>query len=814
MSHVVTMVRLAARAWIVIGFLAAASSWAAEPSLVIGFERFGKHEEISELQAGRLLVNELNCTACHASQQQWVSAKGAPDLSGVGLRLQPEWIRRYLSDPATLDPGTTMPDVMRHLSTDEKADAVEALTAFLSTQRMPFTVLKAGGALPVVHEFYNRGDASSGKRLYHTIGCVACHRPDDDYDAPDTVPSAVDALIEQLDPEELEEMGLAGVARPVESIPHGDLPSKFTRQSLAMFLIDPARTRPSGRMPNLRLSPAEAADITAYLMGEALVLSSEQLELATDSSLIERGKRWFERLRCAQCHNATDVEADFASIPLDEIDLTAEASCLQNPRDDMPRYELEDTHRNAMRNCLTAVDREVIDEASLVQSRLLQLNCFGCHSRAVDEEGPALGGIGRFRKPYFETVDHVDLGDEGRLPPPLTGVGRKLQSSALRSVFAEKTEPHRPYMTIRMPAYHQELIQPLLDLLPSVDQVDRRNAEQVFGKPNDLVDAGRALTDTGCVQCHLFGGQALPGVVGIDLKGMTRRVHPTWFHSFVFNPGEVKSRTRMPTFFPDGKSNQPQLLDGDVDLQIASLWHYLDQLDSQPLPEQIAKIRSANYELIPSERPLVLRTFMEQAGTHAIAVGFPAGVHYAFDAESCHLALGWKEKFIDARTTWFERFTPPVAPLGSAVVPMQLDKSFYLAPPRHGIEWDFPKPTFLGYQLDSGGVPTMMYRIGPWRIEDRIEATENQTLVRTMRIETVDIEDAEKRLGDGKRLMWVAQSGESIEPVSPKSFVNSDGVTVGVSGLKHIGQLQNYNGQNQWAIEINPPETATVEYQW
>ena len=73
-------------------------------------------------------------------------------------------------------------------------------------------------------------------------------------------------------------------------------------------------------------------------------------------------------------------------------------------------------------------------------------------------------------------------------------------------------------------------------------------------------------------------------MVGVDLDGVTRRLHPRWFQQFVRQPGDLKKRTRMPTFFPDGKSHRKDLFNGDVDLQIAAIWTYLDQLHSSTNP--------------------------------------------------------------------------------------------------------------------------------------------------------------------------------------------------------------------------------------
>ncbi|MDG2222068.1 MAG: c-type cytochrome, partial [Rubripirellula sp.] len=510
----------------------------AEP-FVIGFERFARHGELSPPDAGELLINELNCTACHSVDADWSNRKGAPNLTGAGLSFQTAWLTRYLADPAQVDPGTTMPDVLQHLSPQRKAEAIQALVAFLSSQQRPFATIKAGGVTPVVYEFWKHGDPERGKRMYHTVGCVACHQPDQDYESFDTTPSAVDQLLEQLEQEEIEELGLAAMARRVDSIPHGEVSQKYTRRSLTMMLLDPARVRPSGRMPNLRLTPDEAADIASYLMlatdmavdvptqpsATQDTAAGNSFGLAAKDALIEQGREWFSQLRCAHCHEANAAKAFFAARPLAELDFSAGESCLNTPSGSMPRYGLDAAQQESIRKSL-ARPREANagDAKQAVRNQLIQHNCVGCHARATTVDETALGGVGRFRKAYFETVGHVDLGDEGRLPPPLTGVGAKLTSKTLAGVFAAKTVPYRTYLTIRMPAYHSESIKGLSELLQAADRDHvPKNSQTILSanKPQiaKFLPAGRQLANTGCVQCHLFAGEALPGVVGIDLKG-------------------------------------------------------------------------------------------------------------------------------------------------------------------------------------------------------------------------------------------------------------------------------------------------------
>ena len=457
-----------------------------------------------------------------------------------------------------------MPHLLWSMSDNERADAIDALVAFLSVQRQPFETIKAGGAMPVVNEFWSRGDANHGRELYHTVGCVACHAPDEEYETSETKLSPMDELIEQLDPEELAELGLTGAARRVDSVPHGELAAKYSSRSLTIFLLDPSKRRPGARMPALRLSPGEAADISAFLLQKDGVANGRERthkmsEPSDDQGLIDKGRSLFVQLRCANCHQANGVTTSLPAKPLAELKANAATSCFKKAGSGMPRFGLDARQIAAVVARLDNGDgsNEHMAEER-VHFRMLQLNCYACHQRDTN------GGIGRYRKVYFDTVEQVDLGDEGRLPPPLTGVGRKLLPKALKSVFATDVERRRPYMTIRMPAYPNDAVESLVRQLPVADHAEALAEQEVFGRTDELAGIGRELVNTGCVECHPFRGESLPGVVGIDLKGISDRVQPSWFYEFVLDPGAVKNRTRMPTFFPNGKSNRTDILKGNV----------------------------------------------------------------------------------------------------------------------------------------------------------------------------------------------------------------------------------------------------------
>ncbi|MCA9008957.1 MAG: c-type cytochrome, partial [Planctomycetaceae bacterium] len=442
--------------------------------------------------------------------------------------------------------------------------------------------------------------------------------------------------------------------------------------------------------------------------------------------------------------------------------------------------------------------------------RLLQLNCYACHDRNQ------LGGVGRFRKPYFETLGHVDIGDEGRLPPTLTGAGDKLTASWIDSVLAGKGRV-RPFMSIRMPVFPAEATKRLSAMFENADtsQIKSQDSDRQSAAiaPKTLVEAGRRLMDTGCVQCHAFKGEALPGTIGVDLEGVTQRIRRSWLRKFLKDPGALKARTRMPTFFPNGQSQNPDVLSGDVELQIAAMDAYLSELSHQPLPEKIQQARDQNYELKPTDHPIVLRTFMPVAGMHAIAVGFPQSVHFAFDAEHIAVSQAWRGRFLDAEGTWFIRFAPPAEPLGDQRITF---------PPGICIavltDMTMPWPNdaedanaeFSGYRLDKNRVPEFLYSVHGVSVTDRTEPDGKRGLKRTIRFRVAADTDAPE-------MFWFrAHMGTELIRTSPRSFVNEAGLTVTLDQPETRGDTRSVAGITEWLVPIvlSGETVVRVQYTW
>jgi mono/diheme cytochrome c family protein len=217
---------------IVVAAVLNAAAGAAEHPVVAGFERFyngpAPAVDFDLADGGLILLGELNCTSCHTADRSIESSvvrKQAPILDKVGARVRPGYLRAFLSDPQAVKPGTTMPHVLAALPADEKTATVEALVHFLASTGS------------VVEQAATTRAAAAGKKLYHQVGCVACHGRRD-------------------------EPG----GRLAADMPLGDLAGKYTVASLAEFLQDPLRVRPSGRMPALNLIRNEPIELASYLL--------------------------------------------------------------------------------------------------------------------------------------------------------------------------------------------------------------------------------------------------------------------------------------------------------------------------------------------------------------------------------------------------------------------------------------------------------------------------------------------------------------------------------------------------------------------
>ncbi len=631
----------------------------AEP-FVVGFNRF--HADAPSAEGGRLLFNELNCVRCHEGSTGLPERKG-PQLSGIDKKFHREWVKQFLENPSETRVGTTMPSLIHGVP----AADVDAILAYLASLKSPASKTK-----PPRHI-----NSARGRDLFHSSGCVACHAPDPEFQPPEGIPKAA-------------EFTYASIAFP-------EIPSKYSIISLVDFLKDPLKHRSDGRMPKFVAEDDDVVDVSGYLMrfeGSNGVAANSIEDWPQDAALAKRGEVLIREARCAACHELPK-ETAASVVPLSNM----QKGCLAlKPAIGIPEYNLSDQQRQSLELFLKKRP-ETPSDALVVSLSLEALNCTACHDRSGS------GGPDAARKAYFGG-DH-NLGDTGRYPPPLTAVGRKLRPEWLEKVLSGDYRV-RPYLHTKMPIFGKST-NGLASLLAKTDA----RAEKPLPGGDD--SAGRKLLGTnggiGCITCHRWGSQPALGIQALDLSNIGNRLTAEWLREYLINPAAYRPGTLMPSFWPNGTASNLQICGGNTDLQIASIYSFAKSANGEP--EGFPQKSHGEFDLIPKDRPIVQRTFMEGVGSHAVLVGFPTGIHLAYDGKTGQPALAWEGKFFDAYNTWFSRFTPFEKPSGRVLGRWKLQDSA-TAPFR-----------FEGYKLDKEGNPVFLLSHGQDKGFDRFEGIPN-----------------------------------------------------------------------------------------
>lgn len=776
----------------------------------------------ADADAGRGLISEMNCTACHAAsktQSAWISPKVAPRLADIGNRANPDWVRKHV-----LAPQNTMPDVLHGLAAADREKAADALTHYLYSTSAP----KWKRVAP------DKGAVARGESVFHRVGCVVCHAPQ------------------------------RGAKVGENPVPLPGMSEKWNLKGLQQFLFDPLSSHPSGRMPSMGLTDNEAFDVAHYLLRETKIFSplevavyrtrirsldeldtaevtsttpmdglsmsvpgvtgrlvlrfggwlrvdqagdytfyltadgstrisldgkwiededsweneqtkakgvvhldagwhsmkldfaqrgqlppkllaewegpgvareplpmnrmradrnvestSEPKPFVVDAVKAAHGKEMYAELNCATCH-----EGKAPAKPLPALaTLQGTRGCLaEKPSATAPDFHFSNDQRKTVQTALADLNRCEL-AAPTSQQRVTQtletFRCISCHVR------DGKGGVSKQIDTFF-TANVDDLGDEGRLPPSLDGVGDRLRPEWLAKVLSQGS-PVRPYLNTRMPNFGAANVSHLAELFVALD----RHA-QPLAKVNDstdvLRDAGRKLAGTdgiSCIACHRFARQPAHMMQVMDLTMVTERLNEDWFRSFLRDPNRYHPATRMPPFWPGGRSVIPTVLGGDTDRQHAALWTYLSDGAHAKFPEGLSR---KNMEIVVGGEPVLYRGKLWEAGFRAIALGYPGQMNVAFDAEEMRLSLLWRGRFLDASPHWSVQGMGSIHPLGKDPVVFPHGTAFAVL-----TDVTSPWPTasgkevgmkFHGYQLDALKRPTLLYSIREIAVEDSITNVE------------------------------------------------------------------------------------------
>lgn len=671
---------------------------------------------------GESLYHRIGCVACHAAQNAPPNAMVSVPLPRMAEKWAVEGLRRFLRDPLATHPSGRMPAMQ--LTDGEAADLAHYL---LRETKVPavLEVAHYRGRLRSLEDFETAELARTGPATNLTLDFMGRDRG---YALRFTGWLRVEQAGEYtffLTATGASRLSIRGQwLAGEESWRRERVDGKGTlRLAAGWHPIKLDYVQRGSKEPALKVEwegpgVAREAIPTARLQSQPETVP-EPAPFALDAMKTATGRALYAELNCAACHEGKAP----ANPPPALGALQASRGCLaEKPADQVPDYHLNAAQRTALQQALTSLNRPELAAPSAQQRvthTLASLNCTACHVR------DGVGGVKPERDAFF-TSNGEDLGDEGRIPPGLDGVGDRLRPAWLRNVLATGASV-RPYFDTRMPQFGATNVSHLTELFVALD----RRAQSIKPSPDSLDvqrEAGRRLVGMdglSCIACHRFNRQPAHALQVVDLITTTERLNEDWFRQFLLDPSRFHPGTRMAAFWPDGMSPLPALLGGSTERQHAALWTYLADGTRAKFPEGLSR---QNVELIVGGEGLVYRGKMWEAGFRAVATGYPGQLNAAFDAEEMRLALLWRGRFLNAGPHWGVQGMGSIRPLGSDVIVFPHGAALAVLPEdRTAWPTNAPKELgakFRGYQSDALKRPTLLYSFRGVDVEDFLSPME------------------------------------------------------------------------------------------
>ncbi|HTR99908.1 MAG TPA: cytochrome c, partial [Bacteroidota bacterium] len=480
---------------------------------------------------------------------------------------------RWVRNPKDYNPHTRMPNFR---FTDEQAEAVTAyLLSVASRDSFAFA-----GKFP-------GGNAAKGKEVVESVGCLACHTIGDQTHVREARGTSYDIA------PELTRVG-----------------SKVRPDWIYDWVRNPRHYNPTTKMPNLRLTDAEARDVTAYLvtMKDERALPPVTLDVSSPAR-IARGEAVIKEYGCAGCHLIPGMEkesrvsvslSNFGRKRVEEMDFgdthvphtwhdwvrnkLKDSRVFQTDRiaQKMPVFAFSDSEIAKISLFLLSETKDVPDPRYVKRfdARLQEIeagrriayryNCQQCHQ--LEQEGRFIGAV---------------IDDPAFLPPIITGEGKKVQEPWLRDFLKSPStvgapDRIRPWLHLRMPTFSltEEEISSLTKYFLALSNQTLEMRDYAAFRPDPaLLPVGRTIfNEFQCIKCHPTGNAPPPGAtsdLAPDLTKARDRLKPEWIIEWLADPNKLQEGTRMPTFFPDGQSALPDVLGGDARKQETAIRDYV-----------------------------------------------------------------------------------------------------------------------------------------------------------------------------------------------------------------------------------------------
>jgi mono/diheme cytochrome c family protein len=401
-------------------------------------------------------------------------------------------------------------------------------------------------------------------------------------------------------------------------------------------------------MPDLRLTDAQAADVTTYLMSlkqaggdqakatpdaaasDAVLLDylkaimpfeeakAQLAKMDAKTRQLDLGQRVITRYGCYSCHEIKGFEKsqpigtelseegtklvtrlDFAFVS--DIPHTSKIGWFRgklhdprmfdkgrvlNPLDKlrMPNFEFSDMEIDRLLTAIMSFQRE-IQPAAAMPPKSARADYLG-QGRNLVHRRNCVGChiIEGDGGDFLKVVAEPSLG-----PPMLTPEGARVQPDWLYA-FLRGPIPIRPWLEVRMPTFglNDQNLNGIIRYFGSIsNSIGPFQTHQVVNTSSGN-DIGKQLFELlKCQQCHVLG--AIPkdqptANLAPDLRMVPDRLQPDWILEWLKAPAAILPGTRMPAFWPDFPKSAFPHLNGDAAAQILAIRNHLLTFRGGPTP--------------------------------------------------------------------------------------------------------------------------------------------------------------------------------------------------------------------------------------
>jgi cytochrome c2 len=510
-----------------------------------------------------------------------VLRKDGPSLYKLAGKSDVEWVRKWLANPVAFKPNTYMPrfwGLENNTDPDRDATEINAITEYLfavsQTPDLP--------APPVA------GDPERGSSLVNQVGCTACHVVEErlmDLKSPPVLAGHMDDWAYRR--ARTQGPQLAGVG------------NKTSVNWLYSWLKDPKQHHPRTKMPDMRLSDQEAADIAAYLAGlhntgaVAAGKPSKLAELTLEYLQVTLPRQQAE----AKLNQLDDlIEVFFADEETAKYFEDPARLAREEAQQKAAQKEYEESFEDAAKakadrlaseidqvKARMAEARQRVRQLTVEQKQNVYLGakliarygCFACHDIRGFENAKPIGT--ELSEWGSKAVSKLDFGLLPLEHDRIAWLQQKLR--APRAFDTGRIGITRsPQELLKMPKFNltdEQLDQIVTFVSGMTDEKLTAQEPRQLSPAEFHIERGRwLLKELNCVACHTVEGAGGALRATIETAGMEppmlsgasgqlrqgQRTQPDWLFNFLKAPvtGEVRPwlKARMPTFgLSDAEAN-------------------------------------------------------------------------------------------------------------------------------------------------------------------------------------------------------------------------------------------------------------------